>query len=131
MIPLSCSEQPRFDLGPLNLALGGSIFIIGLVFLSSILRINPWPTPDSELTLVTSGMYSLVRNPIYLGEILWSLGWAIAFGSVIGVLLVPLWWTGFLFHVILEEEDLEDRLNGPYLRYKRRVRGRILPGLPF
>ncbi|NIQ36990.1 MAG: hypothetical protein GTN81_00140 [Proteobacteria bacterium] len=75
-------------------------------------------------------MFGLVRNPIYLGEILWCLGWAIMFRSIIGGALVPLWWAGFLFHIAVEEESLEGELGQPYLDYKARVRVRIIPGLP-
>jgi protein-S-isoprenylcysteine O-methyltransferase Ste14 len=83
-----------------------------------------------KIELVTTGFYGVVRNPMYLGEILWSLGIAVVFGSVIGVALVPIWWIGLLFHVIMEEEDLERRLDYQYLEYKRMVKGRIVPGLP-
>jgi len=52
------------------------------------------------------------------------------FRSSIGVALVPLWWAGLLVHIMIEEESLERELGRPYLEYKRRVRGRMLPGLP-
>ncbi len=71
-----------------------------------------------------------MRNPIYFGEILWCLGWAVLFRSGIGVLLVPLWWIGLLFHTLSEEEHLERILGQPYLDYKKQVRGRIIPKLP-
>ena len=32
---------------------------------------------------------------------------------------------------IIEEESLERALGEPYRAYKQRVRGRIIPGLPF
>jgi protein-S-isoprenylcysteine O-methyltransferase Ste14 len=52
------------------------------------------------------------------------------FRSVIGVALVSFWWGGRLFHVILEEEDLERKLGRSYLEYKARVRGCIIPSSP-
>ncbi len=52
------------------------------------------------------------------------------FRSVIGVALVPFWWAGLLFLVFIEEESLERELGQAYLEYKKRVRGRIIPGLP-
>jgi len=71
-----------------------------------------------------------VRNPIYLADVLFSLGFAILFRSIIGVALVPVWWAGFLFVVLTEEETLVRTLGQCYLDYKQRVKGRILPGLP-
>jgi protein-S-isoprenylcysteine O-methyltransferase Ste14 len=126
-LPLPCSEQPRFDLGSLNAVIGIPLLICGIVFLSAVFVIRPWPKPCEETRLVTDGLYSVVRNPIYLGELMWSLGWAVLWGSTTGVLLVPLWYAGFLLFVMLEEEDLEDCLGEPYKQYKSRVNGRILP----
>ena len=65
-----------------------------------------------------------------LADVLFSLGFAIMFRSTIGVALVPAWWAGFLFVVLTEEESLERALGQPYLDYKQRVKGRIIPGLP-
>ena len=70
------------------------------------------------------------RNPIYLADLLFSLGIAIGFGSFIGVALIPVWWIAFLFVVQMEELSMERTLGQAYLDYKRRVRGRIIPGLP-
>ena len=82
------------------------------------------------MVLKTNGIYSVVRNPIYLADILFSLGFAIMFGSIIGVALTPVWWVAFLAIVLAEEASLERVLGQPYLDYKRRVKGRIIPGLP-
>ena len=79
---------------------------------------------------IIAGPYAHVRNPIYLGELLLCLGWAMICRSVIGVALVPLWWLGLLILIIIEEESLEHEFGAPYVAYKQRVRGRILPGLP-
>ena len=110
--------------------IGGAIFITGLIFLIPLLYINPFPEQKNNIYLETTGFYSFVRNPIYFGEILWSLGWAIMFLSVIGVALVPIGWAGILFLIMLEEEDLERKLGKPYMKYKKHVQGRIIPGLP-
>ena len=131
MIPLPCCVQPRFDLGPFQFYLGALILVAGLVMMSAMFLIDPWPKPCAELKLVTRGLFSIVRNPMYLGEVLWTLGWALMWGSTIGILLLPLWWAGMLLFVMLEEEDLERCLGEPYCAYRGRVRGRILPWLPF
>jgi protein-S-isoprenylcysteine O-methyltransferase Ste14 len=129
VLPFCC--QPRFDFGILQLIIGTVIIFAGFIFLTSLFYIDPWPVADEKTKLETGGFYGIVRNPIYLGEILWSLGLAVVFGSMIGILLMPLWWGSFLFLVILEEEDLERKLGLKYLEYKNDVKGRILPGLPF
>jgi protein-S-isoprenylcysteine O-methyltransferase Ste14 len=40
------------------------------------------------------------------------------------------WWAGFLFIVLTEEESLGHALGQPYLDYRQRAKGRIIPGLP-
>ena len=94
------------------------------------LLIRPVNVAQKGMDLRTTGLYGIVRNPIYLGEVLWCLGWAIMFRSVIGVALVPLWWAGLLILILIEEESLERSLGQTYLEYKKQVRGRIIPGLP-
>jgi protein-S-isoprenylcysteine O-methyltransferase Ste14 len=122
--------QPRFESRGWHLVLGGIIFVLGLVFSLPALKIKPFTAPDDSIELKTSGFYAIVRNPIYLGEVLWSLGWSILFRSTIGIALVPFWWAGLLFLVLIEEASLERELGNHYQEYKARVRGRIIPGLP-
>jgi protein-S-isoprenylcysteine O-methyltransferase Ste14 len=52
------------------------------------------------------------------------------FRSVIGVALVPVWWTAYLAIVLVEEASLERALGQRYLVYRQQVKSRILPGLP-
>lgn len=130
VLPLPFVDQPRFDLGGLEWAIGLPLFFLGLIFMAAILQIRPWPAPEEKVSLVTTGFYSISRHPCYLGEVLWGLGLSIMLGSVLGIALTPMWWAGLLFLTILEEEDLERRLGGEYKVYCKKVRGRIIPGLP-
>lgn len=122
--------QPRFESGGWHWFVGGIIFIGGLVFSIPVFFIKPLTPPNEQMMLVTTGFYRIVRNPIYLGEVLWCLGWAIMFRSIIGVALVPLWWLALLLHTLVEEEMLKRALGQPYINYAKKVRGRIIPGLP-
>ncbi len=131
MLVLPFVDQPRFELGGWHGLVGGIIFIVGLLFGVPAFDIKPLNVPEKGMELNTTGLYGVVRNPIYLCEILWCLGWAIIHRSIIGVALVPLWWVGLLLLIFIEEESLERALGQPYLAYKQQVRGRILPGLPF
>jgi protein-S-isoprenylcysteine O-methyltransferase Ste14 len=130
VIPVSCPNQPQFDAGMAQWVIGGVIFVAGIVFLSAARYINPWPVYDERYRLVTTGFFGFVRHPMYLGELLWTLGWSVMWGSVLGVAMVPVWWGALLFHSILEEEHLEKRFGKEYTDYMERVSGRIIPGLP-
>ena len=131
ILVLPLIEQPRFDIYGLNTIIGLPFFITGIVLgLGPCLLIKPLNIAEKEMEFVTTGFYRISRNPIYLGEILWCLGWSIINGSIIGVALVPVWWAGFLFLVLIEEESLEHALGSQYLDYKKKQKGRIIPGLP-
>lgn len=66
--------------GPLRL---WPVFVLGRRF-SGLVAIQPGHT------LVTDGIYRTIRNPSYLGLLVLSLEWALAFRSLAGVLRVPL-----------------------------------------
>ena len=122
--------QSRFEIGGWHWLIGGLIFALGMVFSIPALSIKPFTIPDENISLKTTGFYGIVRNPLYLAEVLCCLGWSIMFRSIIGVLLVPFWWGSLLFIALLEEESLERKLGQPYLEYKKKIRSRIIPGLP-
>jgi len=122
--------QPRFEIGGWNWVIGGVILAAALAFGVPALSINWRTAPDNKMVLKTNGIYSIVRNPIYLADVLFSLGFAVMFRSIIGIALVPIWWVAFLCLVLVEETSLERALGQRYLDYKQRVKGRIIPGLP-
>ncbi|UCD85696.1 MAG: isoprenylcysteine carboxylmethyltransferase family protein [Deltaproteobacteria bacterium] len=133
MLTLPFCPQPRFEIDGWNWVVGGIIFATGCVFcIPGIpgLYIKPFTGPDEKMNLKTTGFYGIVRNPIYLGEVIWFLGWAVMFRSIIGLALVPIWWIALLFIILIEETGLERELGQTYLEYKTKVRGRIIPGLP-
>ena len=130
ILVLPFCPQPRFDSGIWNWIIGGVILAIAMVFGIPALSINWRTAPNKNMVLKTNGIYGIVRNPIYLTDILFTLGFAVMFRSVIGVALVPIWWAAYLALVLVEEASLERVLGQRYLDYKRQVKGRIIPGLP-
>ena len=130
ILVLPFCPQPRFDSGIWNWIIGGVILAIAMVFGIPALSINWRTAPNKNMVLKTNGIYGIVRNPIYLTDILFTLGFAVMFRSVIGVALVPMWWAAYLALVLVEEASLERVLGQRYLDYKRQVKGRIIPGLP-
>lgn len=132
VLVLPICEQPRFELGGWHWVLGGVLFGLALVVAAApLVEVRWWSPPAAGMRLRTTGIYGVIRHPIYLAEILWCLGWAIMFRSIYGVALVPAWWIALLIHALTEEADLERELGQAYRDYRSRVRGRMLPGLPF
>jgi protein-S-isoprenylcysteine O-methyltransferase Ste14 len=130
LLVLPFVTQPRFDIGAWNWILGGILIAAATAFGMAAFSVKWWKAPDKDVVLQAAGVYGIVRNPIYLCDLIFSLGIAVGFGSVIGVALIPVWWVAFLFVVQMEELSMERSLGQAYLDYKRRVRGRIIPGLP-
>ncbi len=130
ILVLPIIDQSRFNFFGLNLIIGTPLFILGLLFaIGPCFLIRPLNIAYKDMQLITIGFYKYTRNPIYLGEIFWCLGWSIIHGSVIGVFLTLVWWMGLLFLVLIEEESLERALGKKYIEYKKKVKGRIIPGL--
>jgi len=130
ILVLPFCPQPRFEIGIWNWVIGGIIIAIAVVLCVPALSIDWRTAPNSTMVLKTSGIYSVVRNPIYLSDILFSLGFALMFRSIIGIALIPIWWAAYLAIVLVEETSLERALGQLYLDYKQQVKGRIIPGLP-
>jgi protein-S-isoprenylcysteine O-methyltransferase Ste14 len=113
-------------LGVVLFAAGGAlrlwpVFVLGRRF-SGLVAIQPGHT------LVTSGVYGIIRHPSYLGLIVNSLGWALAFRSGVGVLLTALMIPPLLARIRAEEALLRTQFGNEYDAYRRRT-ARLIPGL--
>ena len=130
ILVLPFCPQPRLVIDPWNWIVGGTILAIAVIFCIPALSIDWRTAPDSKTVLKTNGIYHVVRNPIYLADILFTLGFAVMFRSIIGIALIPVWWAAYLAIVLVEETSLERALGQSYLDYKQKVKGRIIPCLP-
>jgi protein-S-isoprenylcysteine O-methyltransferase Ste14 len=79
-------------------------------------------------TLVTSGVYGVIRHPSYLGLLVNSLGWALAFRSGVGVLLAALLIPPLVARIRAEERLLSSQLGDEYQVYRNRT-SRLIPGI--
>lgn len=90
-----------------------AIWQIGLPAASSL--------PKRGRELVTGGIYRRLRHPIYLGDILWPIGWAILFKARWALIVTPVWIVLLLIIAFLEEKRLVEEYPEEYKQYKRRV----------
>lgn len=97
------------------------VFVLGRRF-SGFVAIQPGHA------LVTSGVYSVIRHPSYLGLLINSMGWALAFRSWVGVLLTGLTIPPLLARIRAEERLLRAQFGGEYDAYCSRT-SRLIPGL--
>jgi protein-S-isoprenylcysteine O-methyltransferase Ste14 len=79
-------------------------------------------------TLVTGGIYRIIRHPSYLGMLINSLGWALAFRSGVGVMLTVLTTVPVVARIRSEEALLRSQFGEEYDAYRRRT-SRMIPGV--
>jgi protein-S-isoprenylcysteine O-methyltransferase Ste14 len=97
------------------------VFVLGDRF-SGLVAIQPGHR------LVTGGVYGLIRHPSYLGLLVNSLGWGLAFRSGVGVLLTALTIPPLLARIGAEEKLLRTEFGDEYDAYRART-SRLVPGL--
>jgi hypothetical protein len=68
--------------------------------------------------LVTTGLYSKVRHPMYAGFILWIMGWAMYHGALISLVPGLAGIVSIFYWQRLEEASLELRYGETYRRYR-------------
>ena len=86
---------------------------------------------DPPVRLVVRGPYRYLRNPMYVGMVLFNLGWAALLRSTgVAEYALALWLGFHLFVWLVEEPGLRLRFGTDYETYCRAVR-RWLPGVPY
>lgn len=106
-------------------ALGYAIVVWATVsnaFFSQIVRIQS----DRGHQVVSTGPYSFVRHPGYVGTVLFELGVPIMLGSYWALLIGVINAVLFIIRTALEDKTLHAELEG-YADYAREVRYRLLP----
>lgn len=113
-------------LGVALFAVGGvlrlwPVFVLGNRF-SGLVAIQP------EHDLVTNGIYGVIRHPSYLGLLINSLGWSLAFRAGLGVLLTLLLVPPLLARIYAEENLLYSEFGDEYNAYRSHT-WRLIPGV--
>ncbi|MGN6260682.1 MAG: methyltransferase family protein [Ralstonia sp.] len=113
-------------LGVVLYAAGGAlrvwpVYVLGNRF-SGLVAIQPGHT------LVTGGIYQYVRNPSYLGLLVGTLGWGLAFRALAGVVLTLLLIPPLVARMRAEEALLQSQFGAEYDAYRART-WRLIPGL--
>lgn len=106
------------------------LVVVGLlVVLFGILSLNvnfsPFPSPRSNASLISHGIYKYMRHPIYSGIIIALLAYALFSFSAFRLFITIGLITVFYFKTKLEEKLLRERFEG-YSAYMKRT-GRFFP----
>lgn len=117
---LLCSKDEfRIDLPPLINYFGLGLVVMGvLLFLTALSTIKSLETYDGDL--ITHGVYSRIRHPMYLAFILWLIGMPLFYGGGFSMAIALLFIGNVLFWRHLEEMELVTRYSG-YREYRNRT----------
>src|SRR5262245_26394313 len=113
-------------LGVVLFAAGGAlriwpVFVLGNRF-SGLVAIQPGHT------LVTNGVYKVIRHPSYLGLLINSVGWSLAFRSGVGLILTLLLIPPLVARIGAEENLLRAEFGDEYNTYCSHT-WRLIPGI--
>jgi protein-S-isoprenylcysteine O-methyltransferase Ste14 len=115
-----CGLDPyRINLPGIIRYLGIALSVIGIIiFLTALFTIKAFESYDGDL--MTKGIYSKIRHPMYLAFIFWLIGSPIFFGAWFSFILGLLFTTNVLFWRHLEEIELEQRFSA-YKDYRKKT----------
>jgi len=134
-IIVACGMWAAAKLGPLasvpaGQIVGAFLMIAGLAFnIAAIITVRRAKTtfnplrPENATALVSTGLFGLSRNPMYLGMLIVLLGWAFYLSSLvafIGPVVFVLYITRF--QIIPEERVLSSLFGARFSEYKAKVR---------
>lgn len=104
-------------------AVGGVIAGAGILsFLRARTTLNPFD-PGKAASLVTTGIYAITRNPMYLSLLFVLAGWAVYLSNLATVVLIP-FFVAYMnrFQIMPEERALSSLFGSEFEAYCQRVR---------
>ncbi|MBO4279062.1 MAG: isoprenylcysteine carboxylmethyltransferase family protein, partial [Spirochaetales bacterium] len=104
------------------------IFIIAYVLYAEVLRENAYLSRTIEVQegqkVIDTGLYGVVRHPMYMTTLLLFLSMPLVLGSLISFFITLLYIPIIAKRIRNEEKVLEDGLEG-YTDYKKRIRYKV------
>ena len=106
------------------------IFLIAYILYAQVLRENTYLSRTIEVwenqKVIDTGLYSVVRHPMYSATLLLFLSMPLVLGSVYSFIVFLLYPVIIVIRIKNEEEFLEKELLG-YMEYKQKVKYRLIP----
>jgi len=98
------------------------IFVAAKQFKAANTTINP-TKPETASVLVSNGVFSYSRNPMYLGMLIIIIGFSIIHNLIAIIVFIPLWIIYMInFQIIPEEEAMKTLFKEEFLNYSKKTR---------
>jgi protein-S-isoprenylcysteine O-methyltransferase Ste14 len=111
---------------------GNALVVFSFYLFYLVSRVNTYAAANIRVEegqkVVSTGVYGLVRHPMYFAALFLIIGTPLALGSWWGLLLIPVALVILYFRIENEEEVLLRDLQG-YAEYRHKVRYRLVPGI--
>lgn len=109
---------------------GSIVFVLAYILYAEVLRENTYLSRTIEVQenqrVIDSGLYGIVRHPMYSATVLLFLSMPIVLGSIYSFFIFLLYPFIIAKRIKGEEEFLENELSG-YREYKQKVKYRMIP----
>ena len=106
------------------------IFLLGYALYAEVLRENTYLSRTVEVQenqkVVDTGLYGIVRHPMYMTTLIIFLMMPLILGSVISFVIMLAYFPIITKRIKNEEQVLEEGLDG-YREYKKKVKYRLIP----
>ena len=106
------------------------LFLAGYVLYPEVLRENVWLSRTVEVQenqkVIDTGLYGIVRHPMYMSTLILFLAMPLVLGSVISFVIMLLYIPIIAKRIRNEEQVLENGLEG-YTEYRKRIRYKVIP----
>lgn len=110
--------------------LGAVLFLVSYTLYAEVLRENTWLSRTIEVQegqqVVSTGLYGIVRHPMYAVTLVLFLSMPLVLGSVLAFIVFLAYPFIIMKRIRNEEEVLARELNG-YPEYMQKVRWRLIP----
>jgi protein-S-isoprenylcysteine O-methyltransferase Ste14 len=111
-------------LDPLKMTLPAPVHFTGLLlvvvgFILTVTSLIQLKGLENIDTMVSSGLFSKIRHPMYTGFIFWILGWAAYHGAALSLAVGLAGIGSILYWQRLEDLSLETRFGEAYRRYRK------------
>ena len=118
---------------PTPVVVAGNVLVLGGLLIAEIVVIqNNYAaatiTVEAEQPVVSTGLYGIVRHPMYVGALIMMAGMPLALASFWGLLTIVPGVLVFVARITDEEKALREELDG-YDAYTEKVRYRLVPGV--
>ncbi len=106
------------------------LFLTGYGMYAEVMRENSYLSRTIEVQedqkVISSGLYGLIRHPMYLATLLMFLPLPLILGSFFGMIPFAFYLIVIVIRILNEEKVLTDSLEG-YSEYKTKVKYRLIP----